>query len=97
MNIIHETQKQLANDVLSKQNDKFKECLIIYGVDPSNEDEVKKSCEVKIYQGDPLKELFINGKLAALFTDPIVKPFDMESPNTITAEFKFQIIPPITH
>lgn len=95
MEHIHELQNNWSKQVIQKQEDKFKECCELYGVDVRNEEEVKRRCEVRTYEGVHVREFLIDGKIAALFTEAKVLPFNPEEPNTIKAEFKFEIIKPL--
>jgi len=91
----HELQNNWSKQVIQKQDDKFKECCKLYGLDVTNKDEAKKRCEVRVYEDNPVREFLIDGELAALFTEPKVLPFDNQEPFTIKAEFKFKIIKPL--
>ena len=94
MDLLWEAQNNFYKDVAKQQDDKFKECCELYGVDVTNEEEVKARCGVRVYEGNRVKDFLIDGKLAALFTDAKVLPFDTDNPNTIKAEFNFEILPP---
>lgn len=93
MSLILEIQKNFCKDIIQKQDEKFKECCELHGVDVSNEEEVKRRCEVKVYEGNPVRDFLIDGKLAALFTEAKVLPFDMENPSKMKSEFHFEILP----
>ena len=95
MDIIQTQINNLIKGINDKLDDKFKEACRLWSVDIDNHEDVKRRCEVKIYDGVDERELYIDDYLVMIFTMPKTNKFDSKKPLNLSVEFKCsQIIKP---
>ena len=91
-NILSQYTDNIIKQYNNKLNDKFEEACKLWGVDLNSHEELKTRCEIKSYKGDDKKELYIDGSLVMIFTNPSLKPFDIirdyNDKFSVTTEFR---------
>tara|TARA_R110002020_G_scaffold346594_1_gene560432 strand:+ start:311 stop:646 length:336 start_codon:yes stop_codon:yes gene_type:complete len=66
-------EQEITNNIIKSGNNQLDnillDCLKAWGVDTNNHDEIKRRCEIHLYDGDKYRRVLIDGYLVVQFSD----------------------------
>ncbi len=95
--LIEKSLRELSESLAVKFDDKIKEACNLWGVDLSDDEEIRKRCVivqkphkggVELFGYDKVKEFHIDGKLVMMFTEWEIDDQPINAPFKVTASFR---------
>lgn len=92
MDIQQEIFKDYTKQLYNQIDNHFIRACELWDVNINDKEEAQRRVEIKHFEGDKEKRVYIDGKLVFIFTDWEIKSFELNEPFTVKSEMQISKI-----